>query len=301
MPFSQAFGYDLTLGVLACGGLVILPSPADDFVGLANALGVTITGATPPMLRALLDLDPSPTRRLETVDSLDVMGAHLSDRLARDALHLTPNILLGFGTTEAGRIAVGSAALSLTDPTAVGFVLPWVDAEIVDAADRRLPAGEQGILRVRTEQMIAGYWRDDAATRLNFRNGWFYPGDLGSIDATGLLRVTGRTADVIVRDGAMLSPIPIEAEIRGVAGVRDVAVFPLVQPDGVQAVCAALVLANRADEPAVRAALVRQLGARAPDHVFLIEALPRNAAGKVVRGELVNWAVRHAPAGMRAS
>jgi acyl-CoA synthetase (AMP-forming)/AMP-acid ligase II len=99
----------------------------------------------------------------------------------------------------------------------------------------------------------------------------------------------------------MLSPVPLEGEIRAVAGVRDVAVFPIAGPDGRPRVAAALVLEAPGAEAAVRAALAARLGGRAPEHVFLIDALPRNDAGKVVRGELVNWALRHAPAGMRPS
>ncbi len=301
MPFSQTFGYTTPLAVLSAGGLVILPGPAGDFVAFANALGVTLTGATPEMLRTLLGNDARPTRRLETIESFEVLGSHLPGPLAEMLGAVSPNFTLGYGTTETDRIATGAAALAITDPAAVGTVVPWVEVEIVDAADRALPAGREGMVRVRSPQTITGYWRDETATRRNFRDGWFYPGDLGALDADQRLRITGRVADVIVRDGAMLSPMPLENEIRAIAGVRDVAVFGLAGPDAAPRVAAALVLETPGSEAAVRAAIAARLGDRAPDAVFLIDALPRNELGKVVRRELVDWALRHTPAGTRPS
>ncbi|MBV8167038.1 MAG: acyl--CoA ligase [Alphaproteobacteria bacterium] len=295
MPFSQPFGYTVPLAVLSAGGLVILPGPAGDFVAFANALGVTLTGATPTILRALLERGESPTRRLETIESFEVVGSQLPGPLADALRALSPNFTIGYGTTESHRIATGNAALAIADPGAVGHVLPWVEVEIVDAEDRAVSAGREGVLRVRSPQTVAGYWRDPIATQRNFRGGWFYPGDLGALDANRLLRITGRTADVIVRDGAMLSPVPLEAEIRAIPGVRDVAVFPLAGADGAALVAAALELDPSGDEAAMRAAVTARLGERAPEAVFLIDALPRNDAGKVVRAELVNWALRHGP------
>ena len=291
VPFSSAPGYVMPLAVLAAGGVVILRGAGADFVELANALRATMTSGPPALLAELVGDDRGPARRLETVELFMVSGTHLPGQLAREArLRLTPNIWIGYGATETDGVAIADSAVGIADPTAVGYLFPWVEAETVDAAGRPLPVGGEGTLRLRCAQMIAGYYKDAAATARNFRDGWFYPGDVGAITGQGLLRITGRIEDVILRDGFSLSPLPIEEAIRGFPGVRDVAVFALTGADGGPTICAALVLEPGTAPQAVQAFAAAQLGDRAPTRLFVIDSLPRNASGKVLRRQLVQRA-----------
>jgi acyl-CoA synthetase (AMP-forming)/AMP-acid ligase II len=189
-------------------------------------------------------------------------------------------------------VSTAHAAACLADPSAVGLVFPWIEAEVVDEADDVLSPGQEGWLRVRSDQMVNGYHRNDEATRRNFRDGWFYPGDRAAIAADRMLRITGRAEDVIVRPGGNVSPRPLEEAIRGVAGVRDVAVFSLPDAAGALETCAALVLEPGADAPAIRTAAAARLGDQAPARMFALDSLPRNAAGKVLRRELAEMARR---------
>jgi 2,3-dihydroxybenzoate-AMP ligase len=293
IPLSTGPGYGRVIAVLSAGGAVVLPCPPTDFVSLANTVGVTVAGSTPATLSGLLDQSGAAGRRLETVELLDVLGAHLPTKLAQDArLRLTPNIWISYGSTEADQVATADAAVGIADASAVGFLMPCIEAQIVDAADRPVPNGQEGVLRVRGDQVVAGYHDNPEATRRNFRDGWFYAGDLGVISDQGLLRVTGRIEELITRDGASVSALPLEEAIRGVPGVRDVAVFALTGADGAQEICAALVLDPGADAPAIRRAAAQKLGDQAPTRVFMIDSLPRNAAGKVLRRQLVEMARR---------
>jgi acyl-CoA synthetase (AMP-forming)/AMP-acid ligase II len=286
MPYSSVPGYILPLAVLSAGGSVILPQPPTDFVSLANTLGVTMTDASPSILADLVGTAGRMSSRLETMELFMVAGTQLPSQLAREArLALTPHVWTGYGATEIDGVA--TAAATQDDPSAVGLLFPWVDAEIVDADDRPLPAGQEGLLRLRSARMVAGYYKNAAATRRNFRNGWFYPGDVGIVTPERWLRIVGRVEDQITRAGVTLSPLPLEDAIRGAPGVRDVAVFSLTGADGSQEICAALVLEADADADGLRAAVVARLGELAPSRMFRVEALPRNATGKVVRRELV--------------
>jgi acyl-CoA synthetase (AMP-forming)/AMP-acid ligase II len=289
-PLSTPPGYMMVLATLAAGGAVILPSPSVDFVSFANLVGVTNTSGPPAMIAALLERQP---RRLETVECFEVIGANLSGELARRAsLALTPNLWIDYGTTETGRIAGGDVSLAIADPTAAGVVIPWIDVEIVDGADRPLPMGQEGRLRVRGPQVITGYYKDAAATRRNFRDGWFYPGDMGVLAADRVLRITGRVEDMIVRGSETLSPVPIEEVIRGLPGVRDAAVFAVPLGEAAPEIGAALVLEPGTDPPTLRAGMTAKLGESAPTRVFVMERLPRNDNGKVLRRELVGMALR---------
>ncbi len=294
MPMSSAPTYMIALTALAGGGAVILPSPSTDFVSLANALGVTMTSAPPAMLAQLLTSERGGAR-LETMECFDVVGAYLPSQLAQEARSvLTPNLFVSYGTSETQSVATAEAAVCLSDPGTVGYVIPWIELDIIDGSGRKLPAGQEGEIRVRCTQMVDGYYRDPAATARNFRDGWFYPGDIGLITGRRLLRITGRGEDVIRRGGAMVSPMPIEEALRGLPGVRDVAVFPLERPDGAQQIGAALVIDTDADIATIRAAAAARLGDQAPDQLFRVESLPRNANGKVVRRVLIDSARRAA-------
>ncbi|HUA54543.1 MAG TPA: class I adenylate-forming enzyme family protein, partial [Candidatus Sulfotelmatobacter sp.] len=140
---------------------------------------------------------------------------------------------------------------------------------------------------LRGPQIVMGYYNDPEATARVFRAGWFYPGDLGNLGADGLLRVIGRLEDTIQQGDRLMSPTPLEEALRDVPGVRDVAVFGMRASAGGQEICAALVLDTHCDAQTVRAAVAARLGAQAPARLFLMDRLPRNANGKVIRRELI--------------
>ena len=93
---------------------------------------------------------------------------------------------------------------------ATGYVAPWAELEIVDHNDRPVPAGSEGIVRIRATCQGAPYPPERAAENTSFRDGWFYPGDLGRYETDGLLVLTGRTSEVINVGGLKLAPEVIE-------------------------------------------------------------------------------------------
>src|SRR5271154_4308183 len=122
MPFSPASGYAPPLAGLSAGGAGVLPIPGVDFISLANALSVTVTSGAPTMLADLVGGGGNLPRLLETMEFFQVVGAPLSSKLAREArLALTPNIWIGYGSTEIDGVALGDSALCIADPNAAGF------------------------------------------------------------------------------------------------------------------------------------------------------------------------------------
>jgi acyl-coenzyme A synthetase/AMP-(fatty) acid ligase len=227
------------------------------------------------------------------VTAFDVAGAVLPSRLAREArLHLTPNLMSNYGATESGWAAIGDAALGIAEPGAVGYVLPWLEVETVDADDRPLAAGQEGALRLRGPQVVMRYHNADATTARVFRDGWFYPGDLGVLSQERLLRITGRVDETIRQGDRRVSPLMLEEAMRALAGVRDVAVFGFAEPAGAEAVWAALVLDPGTDVAHVRAEAVARLGERAPTRWLVVDRLPRGPHDKLLRSELIALARR---------
>jgi long-chain acyl-CoA synthetase len=175
----------------------------------------------------------------------------------------------------------------------VGALHPWIELEIVDDADRVLPAGEPGAVRVRSGGMIAEYWQDPVATARHFRDGWFYPGDIGSLTADGLLCIHGRADDMMNLNGIKIFPAEIERVLEDHPAVRAAAAFAVRSPVHGDIPVAAVELHAAAtvgaDELIARAR--ERLGVRAPRRIVVVEALPRNAAGKIVKRDLAGLVV----------
>ena len=138
--------------------------------------------------------------------------------------------------------------------------------------------------------MFKGYWRMPEKTAAEFRpDGFFITGDLGKIDERGYVHIVGRAKDLIISGGFNVYPKEVESEIDALPGVIESAVIGLPHPDFGEGVTAVVVREPGAaiDERAVREALEGRLAKfKTPKRVFFVEALPRNAMGKVQKASL---------------
>ena len=206
-------------------------------------------------------------------------------RALRDkvALALGAAVVAVYASTEAGTSALGYSARLLSDD-AVGFVTPATELEIVGEDGEVVAAGEVGRIRLRGPEVVAGYRGPDAAGGDTFRDGWFYPGDLGRIDGEGALQVVGRVDEIMNFGGEKVVPDLLEELVRGVAGVADVAAFALDDADGNAQPWLAVVRSGEVAEGAIgRALTVPNLPAV---RIAWIDAIPRTVMGKVRREAL---------------
>lgn len=221
-------------------------------------------------------------------------GSQLSAKLARTAAQrLCATIITAFGTTEAGTVCGGRYDTLFGVPLGVGQILPWVEVQAVDAAGVPLPPGTEGLLRIRSADVVAGYFDDEYATREVFRDGRFYPGDIGSVTPDGVLIVSGRTGDFINSGGVKVNPRLIEEVLLSLPQVAQAAAFGVPDADGLAQVWAAIV-----PEAPIEAAVLNRLcgekpGARAPKFILQMKDLPRNENGKVLTSVLVEFAAGH--------
>ncbi|MFN8641441.1 MAG: AMP-binding protein [Candidatus Binatia bacterium] len=136
---------------------------------------------------------------------------------------------------------------------------------------------------------MAGYYRDAAATAAAVRDGWLHTGDRGRQDADGYVFITGRVKDLIITGGENVSPVEIEDVLRGHPAIADVAVIGTPHPKWGEQVTAIVVTHPGAalDAAAVAEFAGRHLaGFKKPRRVEFVDALPRNAAKKVMTGAL---------------
>ena len=176
-------------------------------------------------------------------------------------------------------------------PGTVGFPLPDVDVKITDPeTGRAVPQGDIGMIEVRGPNVFKGYWRMPDKTAEELReNGFFITGDMGVIDKDGYVSIVGRSKDLIISGGYNVYPKEIEEAIDLLPGVVESAVIGCPHPDFGEGVVAVVVPEKGAEleEDAIAAGLADQLARfKQPKRVFFVDALPRNAMGKVQKKAL---------------
>ena len=138
-------------------------------------------------------------------------------------------------------VATAPTSFLVNHQSAVGYVAPGVTLEIVDEAGRALGADQEGVIRVKAPGAASRYLNDDKASRSVFRDGWFYPGDTGSLSPDGLLFVTGRVSERINAGGVKVAPSVIEDVISSRPEISDVAAFEHVNAEGISEIAVAIV------------------------------------------------------------
>ena len=171
----------------------------------------------------------------------------------------------------------------------VGVAQSAVELRVGDADGRDLPLGETGEVLVRGDSVMAGYWRDPVATAATIRGGWLFTGDLGQLDASGFLTLRDRSKDVIISGGSNIYPREVEEALLHHADVAEVSVVGRPDPEWGEVVVAFVVA--RAPAQLQTAELDAVCGAhiarfKRPREYHLVEALPKNHYGKVLKTEL---------------
>jgi len=198
-------------------------------------------------------------------------------------------LLERYGMTEIG-MALGNPLHGERRAGTVGQPFDGVEARVVDDQGCPSAAGEQGEIEVRGAQVFAEYWGQPEATRAAFRSGdWFRTGDEAIVDG-GYWRIVGRRGlDIIKTGGYKVSALEIEAVLRQHPAVADVAVVGVPDEEWGERVCAALLLAagSEASGDDIRAWCKQQLAPyKVPKDVRVVDDLPRNAMGKVLKTDL---------------
>lgn len=301
-PLCHVAGYNVLAHHRRGRPVVLLPrfDPAA-FVAAVAEHRVTSASLAATMLSSLLDhVEATGTAgELASLRTIGYGAAPMPVALLRraDAL-LGCGFAQGYGMTELSGNAVflgpeehrdGLRRDDLELLRSAGRPAPGVVVRVVDAERRDVSPGATGEIVVRAGQVAAGYWRDEAATAATFVDGELHTGDLGRWDGTGRLHVVDRLKDVIVTGGENVSSVAVEDVLHGSPAVREAAVIGVPDPHWGEAVCA-VVAPRDGGEPCAQSLsdlVAAELGGfTRPRHVVFVEALPRNAAGKVVKDEL---------------
>ncbi len=253
---------------------------------------VTGAGGPPAVLQAMLAAPNFSPAKVRSVRSSGSGAADVSPVLIRTARErLGAFAYRSYGMTECPLFSSGAPGdpiekLEGTD----GRPVPGAAARVVDEAGAPLGPGVEGEVEVFGPQLCVGYL-DPALNTAFTPDGFFRTGDLGVLDAEGYLRITGRRKDVIIRKGENLSAKAIEDELAAHPAVADVAVIGVPDPASGERVCACVVLrpgTGGLTLAAVRAFMEARgvMRQKIPEQLELLDALPRNATGKVQKDVL---------------
>jgi len=201
------------------------------------------------------------------------------------------NPQLGYGMTETnafGPAITGSDYLS--HPTSTGRASWPMFVEVRDENLKPVPTGQSGEIWFFGPMLIRGYWNRPDATAETIVDGWLRSGDLGKIDEEGFVYVLDRAKDMVLRAGENIYSAEVEASIYELAQIHECAVFGLPHERlGEEVACVIMLkpgMTLNADE--VRAHVAKNLaGFKVPSRIaFVLEPLPRNASGKILKREL---------------
>jgi acyl-CoA synthetase (AMP-forming)/AMP-acid ligase II len=209
------------------------------------------------------------------------------ERLAAVLPRLT--LLNIYGSTETtSPVTMMSAGEAATHADTVGRALPCTDIVVMDDAGREVAPGESGELWIHGPMIVPGYWRNEEADRTAFCAGYWKSGDVGSLDANGHVRVFDRKKDMINRGGYKIYCIEVEAVLARHPGVIECAVIGSPDPVLGERVHAVVVPrdAGVADDELRRFCAKQLSDYKVPDVIRFVDALPRNANGKVLKTAL---------------
>jgi long-chain acyl-CoA synthetase len=298
MPLFHIGGVGTALASLCAGARMVLVREFDagQFLTLIGSEGITRLFLVPAAIQMLLDHLAAAATDFSRVQYISFGSSPMQLPLLERAMALFGcGFVQVYGLTESSGTVVANPVERGELPTArrlasVGRALDGVALRIALPDGREAAAGETGEVQIRSASAMQGYWRLPEATAEAFTpDGWLRTGDVGTLDADGYLYLIDRLKDMIISGGENVYPAEVEAALLRVPGVKEVAVIGVPDRRWGEAVTAVIVPQPGAalDEGAVIAAARTMLaGYKVPKTIVLREALPRNAAGKVLRREL---------------
>ncbi len=293
-PFFRVGGTGVNvLPVLFLGGTVVVPTEggADDILRLIQRHRVTVGFGNPDSLQALVGAEAWPEADLSSVRFILTGGAPVPERLIRRFLERDVPLLQGYGLSEAGPLALLlDAEHALEKIGSAGRPPLLVDTRIERHDGTTAAIGETGELLVRGPNVMAGYWRQPAATaRALSADGWLRTGDAARSDPDGYIWIVDRIRDAFESHGRVVYPGDVERVLLEHPSIADAGAVQLAGADAGARVHAIVVRAPGADttsDEIIAFARERLAPQQAPAAVTFVERLPRSSVGKLLREEL---------------
>jgi acyl-coenzyme A synthetase/AMP-(fatty) acid ligase len=280
-------GSIFAFGAMLAGATVIFPkdNSYQNFILALNLHAATHIILPPFAISGLFNFTPQKGIAFPTLKHMRIVGSTPPPNMIKQIIErMSPNVYVPYGMTEIGAISIADRnALELNEKTSGQIKIDTL-VEVVDGKNQILSKGKVGEIRVKKKNMPSYYFNEPEKTKIKFREGYFYTGDLGYIDNTGHLIIEGRIDDMINLDGEKIHPLPLEQALLTSPNIQDVGLFPVKNKNHETVLAAAFVSKN---ESALEALKANPLIERLVNNKFiLLDQLPRNESGKLLRKEL---------------
>lgn len=289
-PMSHAYGYGMcVMAPLLCGASIV-STPRFSVKLLQQAMAnhpLTVLPTVPAMLDVLMFGGGvvADFTRLRWMTAAGAMLPKKSADMFRERTGVVVRPL--YGTTETGGISVATAATGQDVDGRVGPPMEGVEVEVWPHPTAAELGADIGKIFVRSSSMMAGYLDDDGNILEPFTDGWFETGDLARIADDGCIQLRGRDSEMINVSGLKVVPCEVEEAIARAPGVKEVKVYAGEHRSGTQIVKAAVAVEPGVTNVHLRTHCEQHLVYyKRPQSIVLVDALPRNAAGKIIRDQL---------------
>lgn len=298
VPLAHRTGFARVANMILHGcTLVILPRfDAPEAARLVERERVTVLGMVPTVARMLIDEVEAAPRRFATVHTILVTGEAFPLQVKQRLQRALPRVRMQsfFAMTEVGGITNLGPEEQFTHPDSVGRLIPGIELKLVDNEGIEVAPGEAGEMWVRTGEpgrflTMRGYFGRPKETAQTIRNGWVATGDMVRRDSEGYLYVVDRKKDMVLSGGYNIYSREVELAILELDSVRDAAVVGVPDPVFGEAVAAYVELepgARLTADQIVAHCRERIASYKKPKYVRMVEQLPRNSLGKVIKYRL---------------
>lgn len=298
MSFPATVATHLVSHMLAGGTQVLAAAKWDSerLLDLIEREGGTHIYVPGPALAKFTAATAANPRRWRTLRSV----LHAGSRADPSALAALADVigsayLEAWGMTEiSGGLNAATAPGDVLDPddrffSTVGRPVPGTIVKVVDDERQPVDVDDVGELVIRSAGLFAGYWNDEEATAAVVEDGWYYSGDMGSIDEFGRISISDRRSNLIVSGGMNVYPAEVELAVERCPGVLECAVVGVPHPRWGQTPVAVVVPA--ADSELTETEVIDSTqdllaGYKKPTRVLFVSDLPRTTGGKIARGVL---------------
>ena len=279
---STVSGFFTFYASVADGRPYLAPATMAENITLLKRHAIKSIKTSPTQVAELVRQLEATDDRLPSIRAAQIAGSVLPVTLARRLRARTSSEIFNmYGSTEVG--TVSARYTDSDDPFDAGLPTSGSTLEIVDESDQPVPAGVRGRVRCKRPLMSTGYFHDPDASAASFRDGWFYPGDYGTIQPDGTLTLRGRESEFINAGGVKVDPVQLDLFAVSLPGVTDACAFGYLDSAGLQQVGLALVTRPDVNGNALAAALQQAFGSASPRTIVRVEEIPRNAMGKPLR------------------
>lgn len=284
LGFRSASGFNTFAEALLSGTPYLIAEDVEPLITMINRYKVRTLLASPHDAALLAQRLQTESTGYVELTTIQTTGSLIPNKTRDRLSSLTGAELMNmYGSSEVGFVAIGLPGDSETGY--VGELLEDIEVEVLDEEGNPAAPGVTGELRMRRSDQPQELFGNAHNSHTVFKDGWYYPGDLGFITGTQLF-VVGRTTELLNAGGIKVLATELENALTNHEGISDAAALVVNTSEGTVQIAALIVHENNFNIEQLHSHMTNRFGERAPSRYFEAKAIPRNANGKIMRTQL---------------